>query len=119
MSHAQILAATQRVQEYTAQAKGMAAGAGNTLFAGDPTPYTGVYGHPRVIFIPNPRGAGYVKKTEVDLRITKGQRDSIPAFGTPVVRTDLTPNVTYKLDHAGTHDEFWWVIVLAQFGPDR
>lgn len=117
MSHAQILAATRKAQAYTATAKGMAVGAaGNTKFAGDPNTYVGIYGHPRVIFVPRRNGTGYDKKEEVDFRMSREQRASIPPFQTQVVRTDLSPPTTYLIDHSSTHDEFWWYLVLVKHG---
>jgi hypothetical protein len=109
-----ISAAAAEAQKTIAQLQGMAPGAGNTLFAGQTTPVTGAYGAPIVLQIPLP-GGGYRKKTVTQLRIVRTQLTAPPAFNTRLMRTDLTPAVTYVIDHVGTQDPIDWVFELVNF----
>lgn len=94
--------------------QGMEAGDGNTLFQGGTEAVTGVYGTPRVVFIPQP-GGGYRKRTEVSLSITREQLDAPPAAQTKLTRTDCTPKIVYVIEFVGTQSVLSYDLTLVNF----
>lgn len=109
-----LAAAAAEAHTVHAQLQGMAPGGGNTLFAGQTDSVIGVYGVPVVLQIPLP-GGGYRKKTVTPLRVVKSRLAAAPAFNSKVVRTDLTPHVSYVIDHVSTQDPIDWVFELVNF----
>lgn len=76
----------------------------------------GVYGFPRVTFVPVGAG-GYRKKTELAFTVTRYSLtpDKVPKFNTSLVRTDLDPQFTYTIESIGTQDALVWVFNLVNF----
>jgi hypothetical protein len=101
-------------QEILAQMMGKpASGAGNTLYRGGNL--TLVYGTPRVVE-PFNVGGGSRPRTEVPATLTRTQMSAPPVSKEQLVRTDVTPHITYRIDTVDTHDPIHYVLVLVKVG---
>jgi hypothetical protein len=111
----EIQAAAAEAEENLAFIGGMSATAtGNTLLAGQTVALTGVYGRPSVEFVPLVTG-GYRKRTVVRLSITRAQLAVPPGPNTKLTRIDLSPHVTYNVEHLDTQDALHWVFTVVNF----
>lgn len=112
----EIQAAATKAERILAEITGKAANTdGNTLFAGQTVPVTGVYGRAEVQFDPVV-GGGYRKRTNVPLTITRTQLPTAPKVNTKLTRIDLTPAISYNVLHVSTQDPLVWQLMLVSFG---
>lgn len=112
---AEMQGAATEAERTLAEITGMAGTAtGNTLLAGQTVPVVGVYGRPRVDFIPQIAG-GYRKKTSVPLTITRTQLATPPAPNTKLTRIDVSPAISYNVESVDTQDPLVWAVSLLSF----
>lgn len=107
--------AAAEAQSILAQMSGTAdPDARNVLFAGQTTPLLGVYGMPRVTWLPLV-GGGFRKRTDVELSMTREQFTTAPQPQGKLTRTDITPAVIYNIDHVNTQDPLRYILTLVNF----
>ncbi len=107
-------AAALEAQGLLAQLQGMDASAeGNFLLGG--TPYTGVFGTPQVEEVLHPSG-GYRRRTVVPLVAVRSQFSGAPASQQQLVRTDLAPSQTYRIEAVGLDDPLHYTFSLVRVG---
>jgi hypothetical protein len=109
----EIQAAALEAQSTLAQLQGMTAGGSNVLYRG--TAYVGTFGPPQVVEIMNPAG-GYRKRFVVTLTITRSQMEEAPDTKEQIIRTDIDPNLTYRIDTVDSSDVLHWVLALVKVG---
>lgn len=109
----QLRQAFLRAEQLQARAQGAAA-AGNTTLA-DGTVCRGVYGQPQVVEVPLVSG-GFRRRAEVPLTLTRAQLDTPPVAQSTLTRTDITPNMAYRVEVVDTHDPFHYVLTLVRVG---
>jgi hypothetical protein len=95
-----------------AQAGGMS-GSANALYQGQP--YAVVFGSPQVQRIMLPSG-GYRQRTVVPFSVSKEVMVACPANDTNIVRTDVSPHITYRVDSPDKHDAYSWRATLVRVG---
>lgn len=109
----QISSALSEAQCLLSQAQGMAAGGTNALFRG--AAIVGTWGPPRVTEVVNAAG-GYRRRSEITLTVTKSQITTAPDSKEQIIRTDLEPNVTYRVDVIENNDPHHWVFNCIRVG---
>ena len=109
----QISSAFADIQGQLAQAQGMAAGGTNVVFRG--AALVGTWGPPRVTEVMNAAG-GYRRRSEITLTVTKAQITTAPDSKEQIIRTDLDPNVTYRIDVIENNDPHHWVFNCIRVG---
>jgi len=110
---AEIQTAATEAQSTLAQMQGMPANGTNVLYRG--AEYVGTYGPPQVVEIMNPAG-GYRKRFVVALTITRSQLTEAPDTKEQIIRTDIDPPLTYRIDTVDSSDVLHWVLALVKVG---
>lgn len=108
-----ITAAATDAQNVIAEMQGAATDATNFLvngFAGK-----GVFGRAQVVDVPNV-GGGYRKRSEVVLMATRDQFTIIPEPKQKLVRTDISPTITYLIDVVDVNDPLHVTFILVKNG---
>lgn len=86
---------------------------GNTLFRNGQI--TVLYGTPRVAEPMNP-GGGFRPRVELTASVTRTQLNKAPVPGENMIRVDLTPHITYRIDTVDVHSPLFYVMVLVKVG---
>jgi hypothetical protein len=110
---AEMLAASTEAQSVLAQIGGAAAGATNALYNG--AEYLAVYGQP-VVMREMLASGGYRQRSLVQTTATKAQFDVPPVANLNWVRTDTTPQITYRIQKVDLHDPFVFGLTLVRVG---
>lgn len=114
MSLAAIMAAAAtEAQSRLAEIGGAAAGATNSLY--NSAAYLAVYGQPIVQRQMLPSG-GYRQRALVPTTATRAQFDAPPVANLNWVRTDMTPEITYRIEKVDLHDPYVYVLTLVRVG---
>jgi hypothetical protein len=106
-------AAAIEAQTELAEMQGMAAGGSNVLYRG--AEFVGVWGQPQATEAMNPAG-GYRRRHEITLTATRAQFDAPPDTKEQIVRTDIAPPVTYRIDVVDTTDVLHYVFRCIKVG---
>jgi hypothetical protein len=85
---------------------------GNFLWRSQP--FTGVFGTPTDVE-PMMLGGGRRRREEIALDVTRSQSEFQPVVDEQIVRTDLSPPVTYTVLRPNGHDAAFWRWVLVRF----
>ena len=109
----QMLAATKEAQSRLAEIGGAAAGALNSLYNAES--FLAVYGQPVVQRTMLPSG-GYRQRTFLQVTVTREQFNSPPTANLPWVRTDLEPNIIYRIEKVDQHDPYVYVLTVVRVG---
>lgn len=114
MSLAAIMtAATKEAQSRLAEIGGAEQDADNSLYNG--ATYLAVYGQPIVQRNMLPSG-GYRQRTIVPTTATRTQFDAPPKADLQWVRTDMAPQITYRIEKVDLHDPYVYVLTLVRVG---
>lgn len=106
-------AATKEAQSRLAQIGGAEQGTDNSLYNGET--YLAVYGQPGVQRTMLPSG-GYRQRTFLQTTVTRDQFNSPPTANLPWVRTDMEPNIIYRIEKVDLHDPYVYVLTLVRVG---
>ncbi len=110
----EVAAAFAEAGQVLAEVTGMASDAlGNTLIAGKN--YTGVYSPPQVDRQMLPSG-GYRQRTFLQWVVPRAQFAAAPKPLTELVRTDVTPEITYRIERVNLHDPVHYVCTIIRVG---
>lgn len=104
--------AADRAQSITSQMQGARAGK-NTLING--AFYLLVYGAAQVTSELNAAG-GEARRTLLTATATRDQFSAAPTPKTKLTRTDLSPTITYLIDHLDMNDPLVYTLVLEKVG---
>jgi hypothetical protein len=108
----ELSAAFSEAQGLVAQATGMT-GSANTLYNG--APYVFTYGQPQPQNQMMP-GGGYRQRTVVPFTATRAQFTVAPEKNKTLTRTDLSPQLTYRIEVVNLHDPYHYTGVLIRVG---
>ncbi len=106
-------AASKEAQSRLAEVGGADEGENNSLYVG--AEYLAVYGQPIVQRNMLPSG-GYRQRTVVTTTATRDQFDAPPTANLQWVRTDMTPQITYRIEKVDLHDPYLYVLTLIRVG---
>ena len=109
----EISSAATEAQSILAQIGGAPAGEANSLYKG--AEYIAVYGAPIVERQMLPAG-GYRQRTVMQVTATRAQFVAAPVANLQWVRTDLAPQITYRVEKVDLHDPFIYVLTLSRVG---
>ncbi len=93
--------------------QGMPAGGSNALYRG--AELVGVWGPPQVTEIMNPAG-GYRRRHEIACTLTREQLAAAPDTKEQIIRTDISPPITYRIDVIDTADVLHYVFRCIKVG---
>lgn len=105
--------AATEAQRELAEMQGMAAGGTNALHRG--VGLVGVWGPPQVTEVMNQAG-GYRRRSEITFTVTRSQFTEAPDTKEQIVRTDITPQVTYRIDVVDSTDVLHYVFRCIKVG---
>ncbi len=108
-----MLAATAEAQSRLSEIGGAAAGESNSLY--NTAEYVAVYGQPVVVREMLGPG-GYRQRTYVPTTATRTQFTAMPKANAQWVRTDMTPQITYRIEKVDLHDPYVYVLTLVRTG---
>lgn len=100
-------------QRLVAQATGAPVANKNALIGG--TGYCGVWGQPQAVEVMR-AGGGYSRRMQITWTATRGQFATAPDSKLQIVRIDVTPNETYRVDVVTTDDPLHYVLTCVKVG---
>jgi hypothetical protein len=105
--------ATVEAQTEFAEMKGMTPGGTNVLYRG--VKYVGTWGDQQVTEVMNPAG-GWRRRHQIILMVTCDQFSTAPDSKEQIIRTDLSPPITYRIDVLPPSDGFHYVFHCIKVG---
>lgn len=110
-----ITSAATDAQSIIAEMQGASGDVGATNFLVNGFAGIGVFGRAQVVDVPNV-GGGYRKRSEVVLMATRDQFTIIPEPKQKLVRTDISPTITYLIDVVDVNDPLHVTFILVKNG---